>query len=681
MIDWLLDRFQEQGETPALIHGDRAFSYAWLLREVESWRGRLHNLSHGQICSLEGDYSPQTCALLLALIDKGAVIVPLTSSLSEERKQSFRQISQVEVRLQERAEEWQVEEGPDRADHPLYHSLRQTGAPGLVLFSTGSTGQPKGALHHFGRLLKKFHTPRHRLRTLAFLLLDHIGGLNTLFYTLSNGGTLVTLQSREVGQVCQTIERHRVQLLPTSPTFLNLLLLSEAHHNFDLSSLTTITYGTEPMPEATLKRLHQLFPQVRLLQTYGLSEVGILRSQSRSSDSLWVKVGGEGYQTRVVDGLLHIRAESAMLGYLNAPSPFDEEGWFNTQDEVEVEGEYFRILGRRSELINVGGLKVYPAEVESVLLGLPYVADATVHGEKNPITGQTVVARLTLRESLSPQEARRRIRRDCAPQLESFKIPSRVEIVDDLQHGQRFKRMRGPQLDRLQDRYLEPTPDRQVDQRLMELLAEALIPKLQTSRLLELGVGDQIWTPRLCRALPQVVTVDGSAQLLQAMTSRQPGANWTPVHSLFEDYRPEQPFDCVLATFVLEHVANPLEILRLAARHWLLPGGSLHVAVPHALSLHRRLAVRMGLSSHLAQLGATDRHLEHTHCFTVFELEGLMVEAGFRLVERQGFNCKTLPNRDMAHLSPAQLEGLFWLGNELPIEYAATLYLHGKLAD
>ena len=122
---------------------------------------------------------------------------------------------------------------------------------------------------------------------------------------------------------------HRVELLPTSPTFLNLLLLSEEHQRHDLSSLKLITYGTEPMPAHTLQKVHALFPEVKLLQTYGLSELGILRSQSRESGSLWMRVGGEGFETKIVDGRLFIRASSAMLGYLNAPNPFDADGFFD----------------------------------------------------------------------------------------------------------------------------------------------------------------------------------------------------------------------------------------------------------------------------------------------------------------------------------------------------------------
>ena len=82
----------------------------------------------------------------------------------------------------------------------MLRGLLDAGAPGLVLFSSGSTGENKAVLSDFDRLLEKFKVPRQRLVTLTFLLFDHIGGVNTLFYTLSNGGTVVTVQSRSAGR-------------------------------------------------------------------------------------------------------------------------------------------------------------------------------------------------------------------------------------------------------------------------------------------------------------------------------------------------------------------------------------------------------------------------------------------------------------------------------------------------
>ena len=151
------------------------------------------------------------------------------------------------------------------------------------------------------------------------------------------------------------------------------------------------------MPEVTLNRLNEIFPNIKFTQTYGLSEVGILRSKSKNSNSLWVKVGGEDYKTRVVNGLLEIKAKASMLGYLNAKSPFTKDGWFKTGDKVKVNGEYIKILGRESEIINVGGEKVYPQEVENIILKIPYIKDVFVYKETNHIVGNIVCAKIVLK--------------------------------------------------------------------------------------------------------------------------------------------------------------------------------------------------------------------------------------------------------------------------------------------
>jgi acyl-coenzyme A synthetase/AMP-(fatty) acid ligase len=311
-----------------------------------------------------------------------------------------------------------------------------------VLFSSGSSGESKAALLDFGALLSRFRKHRPGFVTLAFLLLDHIGGINTLFHTLCNGGTIVTAPDRTPDAVAAAIAAHRVQLLPTTPTFLRMLLISDAHTRHGLGSLEMITYGTEPMPEATLAAIRKAFPKVRLKQTYGLSELGILPTQSRSPDSLWLRLGADGFEHRVVDSVLHIRAASAMLGYLNAPAPFDEDGWFNTNDLVETDGEYLRILGRRTELINVGGEKVHPAEIENILLQVENVKDATVSARPNPVTGSVVAARITPCGPEEADELKERVRRFCQERLERYKVPAVIQIIQQDQHGSRFKKTR-----------------------------------------------------------------------------------------------------------------------------------------------------------------------------------------------------------------------------------------------
>ena len=444
MIEFLLDVFQESGEKEAIIWKDQVFPYAWLRERILYWQEqiRTREIPHGSVVILEADFSPNAVALFLALIEARCILVPLTRSV-EMKKKEFIEIAQGEIKFSiDDFDVTTISVLENKATYTLYERIRSLDHPGLILFSSGSTGKSKAALHDLTFLLEKFKTRRFAQRSISFLLYDHIGGVNTMLHILSNGGTLITVQDRSPDAVLAAVEKYQAELLPTSPTFINLILLSEAYKRHDISSLKTVTYGTEPMPESTLKRFHELFPEIKLQQTYGLSEVGILRSKSRDSESLWVKIGGEGFETRVVDNILQIKAQSAMLGYLNAPSPFTEDGWFITGDEVEVDGEYMRILGRRSELINVGGEKVYPAEVESVIQAIPNVAEVSVYGEKNPITGSMVCALVKLREAEDEQQVKLRIKQVCAASLPRFKVPVRITFTQDEQHSERFKKMR-----------------------------------------------------------------------------------------------------------------------------------------------------------------------------------------------------------------------------------------------
>ena len=443
-IDFLLETFRKNEDQDAIVWRDTVYGYKWLLERIGHYRSviKSNDIVPGSVAILQADFSPNAVALFLALVESACILVPLTFAVGA-KMQEFMEIAEGEVSFTlDENDDVSIRKFSRPASHELYRQLREEGHPGLVLFSSGSTGKSKAALHDLVPLLEKFKVPRQQLRTISFLLYDHIGGINTMLYTLSNGGCLITVSDRSPDGVLRAVQTHRVQLLPTSPTFINLILLSEAYKLYDLKSLETVTYGTEPMPESTLQRFHRLFPNIRLVQTYGLSEVGILRSKSKSSDSLWVKVGGEGFETRVVDGIFHIKAKSAMLGYLNAPSPFTEDGWMITGDSVEVDGEYIRFKGRQSEIINVGGEKVYPGEVESVIQELDNVAEVTVFGEKNPITGNIVCARVTLLHDEDHKSFTARLKNFCRERMQKYKVPVKVIVATEHQHSARFKKLR-----------------------------------------------------------------------------------------------------------------------------------------------------------------------------------------------------------------------------------------------
>jgi acyl-CoA synthetase (AMP-forming)/AMP-acid ligase II len=444
-MEWLIERFKASPDSLAFIHEGREVSYGNVVLLIDEFLQRVQDsgIRRGDTVVVLGDYSPEVFCMLMALSRNACIVIPLTrTSVVEES-----------VALSVSGCEWYVEfDAVGReavtthrglvTDNTLMQEFRQQGTPGLVLFSSGSTGKPKGILHDFNRVVEKFRKQREPVVSIPFLMIDHFGGINTILAIISSLGTIVTVADRTVDNICSAIQKYKVELLPTTPSFLTLLMASNIYEQYDFKSLKRITYGTEVMPQSTLDRVRARFPHVALQQTYGLSEVGVLRSQSRGDGSLWVRVGGDGFQTKVVDGILWIKSQYAMVGYLNAVSGFDSDGWFNTQDQVEVDGEYFKILGRTTDLINVAGQKVYPVEIESVILELDNILDVAVFGEKHSLLGNIVVAKLLLATPETLESVKRRVRKACLSKLSPYKVPSKVIFSSGPLHSDRQKKIR-----------------------------------------------------------------------------------------------------------------------------------------------------------------------------------------------------------------------------------------------
>lgn len=444
-LDWLLKRFGSACEQAAFIHEDRTVTYGELLDLVAAFEQRLREqgVRSGERVVILGDYTPEAFCLVLALSRHGNVVIPLTRE----------SVVELSVALSISGCEWIFEFvpgaikptlTPHRIDvnNQMMQDFIAAGEPGLVFFSSGSTGKPKAILHNLERVASKFLKPRSPVVAIPFLMFDHFGGFNTILAITSSLGTVVSVAERSVARVCGAIQKHKVTLLPTTPSFLNLLMAAKATESFDLSSLQRITYGTEIMPQTTLDRMSRTLPGAVFQQTYGLSEVGVLGSKSRDDGSLWMRIGGDGFQIKVVDDILWIKSDYSMVGYLNAPSNFDADGWFNTQDKVEVDGEYFRILGRVTDLINVGGQKVYPAEIEEAIMGIPNIVDVAVFGESNPLLGQIIVARVVLSEPESVASIKLRVRQACKACLAGYKVPTKVVIAEDKLYTARYKKSR-----------------------------------------------------------------------------------------------------------------------------------------------------------------------------------------------------------------------------------------------
>lgn len=446
-MSWLIDKMKTEGDRISVIFKGKEYTYAELVAKIDSYSIQVSaSFQRGEIVAMISDYSFESIALFFALYKNANIIVPITTKVESEINDRVA-VAKAHYRVFIREDSsLDIHEEQVHTDvHPLVEKLVSEFRAGLILFSSGSTGTPKAMIHDLNNLIDSYQDKKgKRLTFMIFLMFDHIGGLNTLLNCLAMGVTMVFPEERDPEHVAGLIEKYKVNILPASPTFLNLILISGANERYDLSSLRMITYGTEPMPDSLLVKLKDTFPRVKFLQTFGTSETGISQTASKSSNSTFIKINDPNTEYKIVGGELWIRSRTQIMGYLNSSMErFTEDGWFKTGDLVEeAEDGYIKIVGRNKELINVGGEKVLPSEVESVLFQMPGLQDCIVYGEPNPITGQMVVAKVLLKNVQKISEAKKAIVSFCQDKLERYKIPAKVVLMSESEYSERFKKKR-----------------------------------------------------------------------------------------------------------------------------------------------------------------------------------------------------------------------------------------------
>jgi len=441
----IIDKIKTQSpEKVAIISGDKSFSYHEMYVEILKFRSLFikKSLVKNDLIHIVGDYSLKSIAAIVAAIDFGAnftVELPTSlnnSSLISDLKPTFKIENN---KLSKTNNEKSI--FSDRT--------------GLCIFLTsGSTGTPKAIVHEQRNLLNKhlsnFTKP---YITIGFLTLDHMGGFNTLLNVLTSGSTLVVTDVRRPHEIFKLVALHRVSILSTTPTFLKLTLASEAHRNHDCSSLEKITYGTEVMYQSVLDKLLEEFPRVQFKQTYGLTEVGVLPTLSESNTSLFFKLKSDLIETKIIDDILFIKCGSSMTDIVKFDSgcspkiESQKSEWFCTGDRVLQKGDFIKVIGRQSELINIGGEKIYPTEIENIVFELSFVKNVLAFGVPHNLLGNIVGLKIVLEENsqekdMSRHQLRQEIWNFCKDKLPKFALPAYVEIVDAIPVSARIKTQR-----------------------------------------------------------------------------------------------------------------------------------------------------------------------------------------------------------------------------------------------
>jgi acyl-coenzyme A synthetase/AMP-(fatty) acid ligase len=243
--EWIMEVFQAWGEKEFLIFNGQSYTYSDLVYKVESVREKLQEsgLRPDDCVAVIGDYSPNVIFMLLALILNGNIIVPVAKETPAELIEIFSTARVSKVVKFDCQDRWDISIVNQSSSHPLLETLRNQHEAGVIIFTSGTSGKSKAAVLQVSRLIERYKNFKPKpFRTLIFLKLDHIGGINTLFSILFNGGALITATGRSPEPVCEAIQKYQVELLPTTPTFLNMLIMSQCYQNYDLSSLKLISY-------------------------------------------------------------------------------------------------------------------------------------------------------------------------------------------------------------------------------------------------------------------------------------------------------------------------------------------------------------------------------------------------------------------------------------------------------
>jgi long-chain acyl-CoA synthetase len=334
-----------------------------------------------------------------------------------------------------------------------------------LLYTSGTTGWPKGvmATHrnicHNATEFGKVHFRQEDILMVATPIFHCWGLVNGTFGMLSKGGTVITVERFFPDQALKDIERLRPTIFQGVPPMYNLLLKQPDLEERDVSSVRFCLSAATKMPENLIRQVEEKL-RWRYAEAWGLTEVSCVGTTAPHTET---RIGscGKGMadaEIKVVDelgnplppgkqGELCVRGTCVTLGYLNKPeatqASFDAEGWFHSGDIAYMDEEgYAYIVDRKKDMINVGGEKVFPSEVEDMMIDHPKIKDIVIVGFPDELKGEAPKAFIVLKEGEKATEEE--IREYCKTRMAAYKVPVAVEFIDEiprLASGKALRRM------------------------------------------------------------------------------------------------------------------------------------------------------------------------------------------------------------------------------------------------
>jgi fatty-acyl-CoA synthase len=474
LANWFLQRSLRSPERSALRFEGESWTYGQMQRCVENCAARLGALGveNGDRVGFVGLNQPAFLFSMFATLRLGAIFVPLNFRLTGPElafmiNDSAAKVVIVDAQLRpaiapvekeltsvtallaaEDATLWRDNDAPAAA-----HVLAHADDVAMIMYTSGTTGRPKGAMLTHGNFWWNNTNTMNALDivendvTLTAAPIFHIGGLNvTTLVTLQKGGVVVLHRTFDPGNALADIATHRVTTMFGVPAMFQFMAQHPNFAHTDLSSVRVLVVGGAPCPLPVLKAY--LARGVQMQQGYGLTETAPMVSFLGPEFAL-TKVGSSGKpslftEIRIVDadgrtvvapgvqGEVLVRGPNVTPGYWQLPeatrAAIDDDGWFRTGDAAYLDDEGFLFISDRvKDMIITGGENVYPAEVESGLMRHPAIAEVAVIGAPDEKWGETVIAIVVPKpgETVTLEE----LRGFAGEFLARYKLPSRLEIM------------------------------------------------------------------------------------------------------------------------------------------------------------------------------------------------------------------------------------------------------------
>ena len=416
--DYLRQHAEDTPDRVAVVCGDETVSYATLYQRVQA---RAATLPHGEVVAFRGSQTVDFLVTYFAIHLAGSVAAPLERDTPEPL---FQEITASLVGS---------ELPPDSAD---------------ILYTTGTTGRSKGVIISHRTIIadaENLIAGQGFSRDLMFIIngpLNHIGSLSKIFPVVMLGATLYILDGmRDLNAFFQALDYPSAKMATFFvPATIRMLLQFAADRLAAYSDkIDFIESGAAPLAHADMLRLCELLPHTRLYNTYASTETGIIATYNYNDGRcLQGCLGRPMPHSRLLitaDGLIACQGDTLMSGYVNDPELTatvlrDDTIFTADMGHIDEEG-MLRLEGRQGDVINVGGYKVAPTEVEDAALSLHEIKDCICIAVDHPVTGQALKLLVVVAEGACFNK--RQIARALKDRLEVYKVPLLYEQVEKIQ--------------------------------------------------------------------------------------------------------------------------------------------------------------------------------------------------------------------------------------------------------